>query len=136
MSLKPVYATTTAIQTTGLNSLADGSGNSSSEQDNTSNRYLDLRLDVTVAAAAANTGHVEVYLLEGSTTAELSTTVNKSNMRFVGSVALNGTTAVRKSFFVQNAPEFWSSRVVNESGGSLASSANTVDFTGINYEDV
>lgn len=136
MSLKPVYATTTAIQTTGLNSLDDGSGNASSQQSNASNRYLDARIDVTVAASGANTGHIEVYLQEGSTTAELSTSANKSNMRFIGSIQMNGTTVVRKSLFVQNLPEFWGSRIENTSGGSLASSANTVDFTGINYEDV
>ena len=135
-NLKPVYASESTIIDTGLNSLASGSGAGSSEVDNSSNRYLDLRIDVEMAAAAANTGYVDIYLQEGSTTAKLSTTANKGNMRHIGSLQLNGTTTVRKSFFAKNASEFWGARAENTSGGALAASGNTVKYTGINYENI
>ena len=136
MSLRPVYATEATLLSTTLNSLANGAAVSSSEQDNSTTRLLDARIDVEMAAAAANTGLVAVYLLEGSATGKLSTTAQRANMRYIDSVQLNGTTVVRKAIFAQNMPKFYSVRVINDSGGALAASANVVKLTGLNYEDV
>jgi len=135
-NLKPVFASEATSQSTGLNSLADTSSNSSSEIDNSSNKYLDMQFNIEMAAAAANTGVCTLYLSEGAATGKTSTTVNLSNMRRIGDVQLNGTTVVRKTFFVENMPEFWKSHIINNSGGALASSANTVKYVGINYENV
>ena len=136
MSLKPVYATEATLLSTTLNDLANGAAESSAEQDNGTARILDARIDVEMAAAAANTGFVELWMQEGSATGKLSTTANKSNMRPVGSFQLNGTTVVRKAFFVDNMPKFYGLRVINVSGGALAATLNTVKITGLNYEDV
>lgn len=135
-NLKPVYATESTILSTALDSLANGSAVASSEQDNSTNRYLDMRVDLSFAASAANTGYVPIYLQEGSATGLTSTSSNRSNMRYLGSIQMNGTNTVRKSLFVENLPKFWNLRVVNDSGGSFFSSSNTVKFTGINYENV
>ena len=136
MSLKPVYATEATLLSTTLNSLANGAADSSSEQDNSTARILDARIDVEMAAAGANTGLVAVYLLEGSATGKLSTTAQLANMRYIGSLQLNGTTVARKSFFAGDMPKFYTARVVNNSGGALAATLNTVKLTGVNYEDV
>lgn len=135
-NLKPVYATESTLLSTGLNSLANGSGADSSEQDNSSNRYLDARIDVEIAASGANTGYVVIYLLEGSATGKTSTSANRANMRAAGSVQLNGTTTVRQSILVRDMPKYWICRLLNDSGGSLAASGSTVKFTGLNYENV
>ena len=135
-NLKPVFSTEATLLSTGLNSLANGGAASSSEQDNSTDRYLDIRVDVEMAAAAANTGYVVIYALEGDATGKLSDTANRANMRALDSIQLNGTTAVRKSILVKDVPKFWAVRVINDSGGALASSGNTVKFTGINFENV
>lgn len=136
MSLKPIYASEANVLTTELNSLADaGTATTTTEINNSSNRYLDARLDVDIAASGAATGFVSLYLLEGQTTGVLSTT-QKPNMRYIGDIQLNGTTDVNASFLVEGMPEFWKGHIVNNGGASLKSSGNTVKFTGINYEDV
>ena len=135
MSLKPIYATEANVMTTELNALADsGTATTTTEIDNSSNLYLDARIDVDIAAAGAATGYVALYMLEGQTTGILSTT-QKANMRFIGDIQLNGTTDVNKSFFVQNMPEFWKGHVINNGGAGLQTSGSTIKFTGINYED-
>ena len=136
MALKPIYATEANVLTTELNSLADaGTASTTTEIDNSTNRYLDARIDADIAAAGAATGFVSLYLLEGSATGVLSTT-QKPNMRYVGDIQLNGTTDVNKSFFVPNMPKYWKGHIVNNGGAGLKTSGNTVKFTGITYEDV
>ena len=131
-------APTTRVSTE-LNSLANGSGaTATAEFDNTATgtRHIHGEFTCDFAAAGTTTGRVDVYLLVGTTTAELSTTAKTSNMRFIGTVELNGTTAVRKTLRVSDLPSrFWKERVVNNSGSAMASSGNTIKFTGINFTD-
>jgi hypothetical protein len=135
-NLKPVYATQSTVLSTGLNSLAAGSGANSSEQDNTANRYLDMFVDVEIAAASAATGFVTLYLLGGSATGKTATSANLANMKKIGDVQLNGTTTARAQFLVENLPSFWMLRLINNDAAvALAASGNTVKFTGINYEN-
>ncbi len=136
MAEERVFAPEVNAMTTELNSLADTSAASTTtEITNAVNRYVDMYLDISVAAAGAATGTVAIYLLYGSTTALLSTT-ELPNMRFIGNVTLNGTTVVRKTFFVEGVAEFWKARLVNNGGAALASSANTIKYTGISKEVV
>ena len=124
---------------TELNSLANSAGaTATTEFDNTATgtRYIDGEFTCDFAAAGTTTGSVNVYLLVGTTTAELSTTAKTSNMQFIGAVELNGSTAVRKTLRVTGLPSrFWKERVVNNSGAAMASSGNTIKFTGISYTD-
>jgi len=131
------YSAQTEIITTELNSLADTSAaTATTEVDNSTNRYIEGFLDCYFNGAGATTGSVAIYILGGNATGELATTANTSNMRYVGSVELNGTTAVRKQLTFSEIPKFWKVRVVNNSGAALAASGNLIDFTGINYADV
>lgn len=124
------------LLTTELNSLANaGTAVSSSEYNNTSNRWIDGEVEVYVAASAANTGYVDIYLLEGTTTGNLATYAQRQNARRIGSVQLNGTTAVRKRLPISGIAPYTKCLLDNTSGGSLASSGNTVTLLGINYTD-
>jgi hypothetical protein len=136
-TVKPSYSAQSTIISTELNSLADTSAaTGTAEIDNTTNRYLDGYLDCYFNGAGATTGSVAVYLLCGNATGETSTTAKTSNMRYVGSVELNGTTAVRKQLEVNGLPKFWNVRCINNSGAALAASGNLIKFTGLNYSDV
>lgn len=129
-------ASVTNLLTTELNSLANaGSAVSTSEYDNTTNRYIDGEIEVNLAAAAANAGYVSVYLIEGNTTGNLATYAVLQNARKIGDVKLNGTTAVRKRLQVPGIAPFSKAVVYNGSGGALAASGNTVTMLGINYTD-
>lgn len=135
MSIKPVFASETTLLDSGLNSLGATSAASGSEQDNSSNRYIDGRFDVECAGGSATTGFATLYLCEGSATGKTSDTAIVGNMRRIGDIFMNGTSTVRKSFLVNNLPKFWVPRIINNSV-AWAGSGNTVKFTGINYEDV
>lgn len=135
-NLKTVYATEATTLSTELNSLASASGASStSEVDNSSNRYIDCFFDIVLAAASATSEYCAVYLVPGSATGVLATT-ELTNMRFIGDVQLNGTTAVQKTIFVEAMPKYWKIRLINNSSVALAATANTVKYTGINYENI
>ena len=135
MSLKPIYATETTLQSTGLNSLTNGGTvTASSDRDNSSNRYLDGSFSFEVAGASASTGVVSLYIQEGDATGKVAT-AQKLNMRHVCDVQLNGTTTVRKTRKIEGMPKYWREHIINDSGVALAASGNTVKFTGLNYED-
>jgi len=130
------YATQSTVISTELNSLANTSAaNGTAEIDNSTNRYLDGYLDCYFNGAGATTGSVAVYALCGNATGELSTTAKTSNMRYLGSVELNGTTAVRKQLQITDIPKYWKVRCINNSGAALAASGSLIKFTGINYTD-
>lgn len=134
MAIKPVFATETTLLDSALNSFGATSAVNSSEQDNSSSRYIDGRIDVECAGGSATTGFCTIYLCEGSATGKTSDTAVVGNMRRIGDVFLNGTSTVRRSLLVNNLPEFWLVRVINNSV-VWAGSGNSVKFTGINYED-
>jgi hypothetical protein len=135
-TIKPLFATETTVMSTELNSLTSGgSVAATAEQDNTTNRYLDGDFILDFAGAGATTGSVIIYLLEGAATGTLSTTTKSSNMRQIGSIELNGATAVRKKIRVDGLTKFWKPYVTNSAGANLAASGNTIKFTGINYSD-
>ena len=136
MSLKPLYAAETTVLSTGLDSLAGTSSATSSEQDNSSNRYLDGWINVELASASADTGYCSVYLLEGGATGKLSTSAQLSNMRKLNDVQMNGATTVRENIFVKNLPKFWSVHLIKNATPALAASGNTIKFIGVNYENV
>lgn len=126
----------TTIISTELNSVANATSTvGTNEQNNTTSRFIEGEFDVYLAAAGANTGYVSVYVIEGTTTGNLATYANLQNARWVGTVQLNGATAVRKRLFLQGIAPYWKIMVRNDSGGALASSGNIVKFIGINYTD-
>lgn len=133
----PDTANTVSLMTTELNSLANAtSAASTTERDNTTTRYAEAEIEVQLAAAAANTGFVDIYLIEGITTGDLSTYAQLQNARKIGSVQLNGTTTVQKKLPpFQGLGPFYKAVVYNGSGGALAASNNTVTLLGYRYTD-
>jgi len=132
---KPLYATQATLTVTGLSTLADtASVSETAEHDNTVDRYMWVDFSITLTAAAATTGTVDVYVLEGNTTGSLSSTTKTSNMRRIGSVELNGTTAVTKVLQYYDTKSFWKLHFINNSGAALAS--ETVTMRGVNPESV
>lgn len=135
-TVKPSYSAQSTIISTELDSLANTSAATcTSEIDNTSNLYIEGLLDCYFNGAGATTGSVAVYALCGNATGELSTTAKTSNMKYLGSVELNGTTAVRKQLQITDIPKYWKVRCINNTGAALAASGNLIKFTGINYTD-
>lgn len=131
------YGTETTTLSTELNSLANATGAASTtEISNTTNRFVEMELDVYLAAASATTSYVQVYVLEGTSTGNLATTAQLQNPRLIGTVQLNGATAVRKNFKFDSVSPYWKVYIYNASGVALAASGNTVKYTGKNLVDV
>jgi len=132
---KPLYAAPSTLTVTGLSTLADtASVSETAEHDNTVDRYMWVDFSITLTATAATTGTVDVYVLEGNATGSLSSTAKTSNMRRIGSVELNGTTAVTKVLQYYDTKSFWKLHFINNSGAALAS--ETVTMRGVNPESV
>lgn len=135
MSAKPLYSSEQTV-TISLDSLADGSGVSSSEIDNSSNLFLDDDLEINLKGSnVGETGSVAIYMLRGNATGELEDVDNATRL---GAVYLNGATAVRKVLRVRDLPKFYKLRAVHASSNSYAldSSGNSMAFLGINIQDV
>ncbi len=133
---KPLFATPITLLSTELDGLLDtASATQTTETDNSTSPHIDGLLDCEIAAAAATTGSVSVYAMEGSVTGVLSTSAKSSNMRKIGSVELNGTTAVRKQLRYDNVAPFFKIHCINNSGAALATTGNTIKLTGVNFTD-
>jgi hypothetical protein len=133
--VKPSYSTLQTLTVPGLYVLANtASATETAEHDNTTDLFIDGELTCQFSAGGATTGFVDVYMLEGNETGVLSTTAKNSNMRRIGSVELNGTTPVTKTFSISELPPFYKFHFYNGSGAALAS--ETVKFRGVNYTDV
>lgn len=135
MSASPLYSSSQTV-TIALNNIADGAEASSSEIDNSTNLFLEDDLEVNLAGGnAGETGRVSIHMLRGNAAGVLETTDNATQ---IGSVTLNGVSAVRKVIRVSNIPKFYKIRAVHASSGaySLGASGNSMSFLGINIQDV
>ena len=135
MSAKPEYSGAQAV-TISLNSAVDGADVLSNELDNSSNLFLDSDLEIELKGSnASETGSVAVYVLRGNATGELE---DLNNATRLGTVYLNGTTAVRKVVRVHELPKFYKLRAVHSSSGAYAldSTGNGMAFLGLNIQDV
>lgn len=145
------YGAKTAMTMT-LTSLASGTGaRESTVVSNSTNKFDDAIIQVqTNGSAAGNTAAVDfyVYAALGDTTYTDAATgtdaaftaANRKNAVWIGSVTLNGTTAVNctlpksvASCFGGIMPEKWGLIAVNNSGAALAASAGTISYQGITY---
>lgn len=129
------YGTVTTALSTELNGLAAGGNATSTEQTHDGSPLLEV--SVELAGAAASTETVSVYLAAGTETAKTATTVNTPNMRFLGSVTLNGVTTVRSTFDpVINPPQFYNIHVRGAETTALAATGNTVKVRATGYTTV
>jgi len=135
MSAKPLYGANTSATIT-LDSLADGGDASSTEVDNSTTLALGLDVEVNLKGSnAGETGRVSIYLKRGNETGVLET---DENATMIGSVALNGTTAVRKDIRVDDIPKFYMIYVKHASSSTYAlnSTGNTIKYQPFNIQDV
>jgi hypothetical protein len=135
MSAKPLYSGPQPV-TIALNSAVDGADVSSNEIDNSTNLFLMKDLEVNLQGSnAAEAGSVAIYMLRGNATGALD---DVGNALRLGTVYLDGTTAVRKVIRLDNIPKFCKLRAVHSSSGAyaLAGSGNGMSFLGVNIQDV
>jgi len=133
--LKPHYSVATLLTITGLATLADtASLTESTEHNNSTDLFIDVEIQCQFTAAGTTTGSVDIYALTGLETGVLSSPANISNMRRLGSVELNGTTAVSKTLLLTDVPPFWKMHFINNSGAALT--AANIKMLGVNFTDV
>ena len=140
MALTVTYGTNTALTgwSTALASVAASGTSTSGSVDNSTNKYPACKMEIELDGDnASSAGSVDLYLQEstdGGTA--FSTSGDTSDMRYIGSVQLNGTTLVRKVIDVGNLPQYWKVYVVN-GDATYGLGANTViSYQGITYADV
>lgn len=124
-------ASPTAL-TISLDSLADGSGVNSNAVDNSSARYGEIDLEVKLTGTSGSTGVVNVFLLRSVDNSDFS---DNNNGEFIDSIVMNGTSQVIKTMRVLSLSKHYKIRVVNASGGALASSGNSIDWLGVRPTD-
>jgi hypothetical protein len=161
-NIKEEFGSSTSITITSLNSLASAqyAGCQSSAVDNTSNKYFDALVTVTVAVGAGTIAndkcaYVYAYGSEDGTTYVLDGTAdlidgsdgtvtigNPSNAKLIGIVAIpTQSYTYRGVFSVAHAfggvlPRKWGIIVVNYSGIATAAAGNSASYTGIYYTSV
>lgn len=135
MSAKPLYGTRTSVTIT-LNSLANGALADSSEYNNTSDLFLGKWLEINAKGSnAGETGNLEIYAREGLVTGVLN---GDSNLRRIGAVRLNGTTAVRRILFYDRPAPFYKivCKQVSSSTFALDTTGNSAFDLGENLQDI
>lgn len=145
------YGTKTAIAVTALNSLGSGSGMQSAVVDNTTNKFDDAMLQfASNGTVAGNTSQIDFYVYsalgdtayaDGASGSDATfTAANRKNSVYIGSMYLNGTTAVTCTLartvaqcFGGVMPAKWGLIAVNNSGAALAASGHSANYQGITY---
>lgn len=135
MSAKPLYSDRTTV-TVNLNSLSNGAIVDSSEHDNTDDLSLAKIIEVNaVGSNAAESGTLIVYAREG-----LITAINETdeNLTRIGSVTLNGTTAVTKVLRYDNPAPFFKIAFKQSSSATyaLGAAGNSANILSENIQDV
>ena len=127
------------VLTTGLNDLANNTSATSAGtllgtaavSAGDAQGPFEIAVFVTVAAAAANTGNVELFAKFSRDGTNYSDDLND---RLIGIAKLNGTTAVRTSMRAVLDYPHCQIRLRNASGGALAASANTVALDSVSVD--
>lgn len=146
-TVKTGYGTATAITWSGqgLNSLTNATYSAASDTiDNTSNLYLDMLVEVEIAdIAEAGNFQVVLYVTSSVDGTDFSTT-QAQNMAYLGTVSTpSGTAGTWRSraFSVAAAfggvlPPKWKLVAYNDTGVTLASSANAAQYRGVFAQSV
>jgi len=150
--IKNAYGTKTTITITGT-SLANGSARESTVIDNTTNKFTDARVRVALNGQTSGSAQVDFYVYsalgdtgytDGATGSDAAfTAANRLNARYVGSIQMNVTTAVKGELpsiaaaFGGVMPDKWGLIMVNNSGAALSATAGdtVIEFEGI-YQTV
>ena len=144
--LKLKYGTTQTLTVSGFNSLAGGSVAVSSDVDNTTDLFVDVLIEVTVAEITEATNRQVVVWATSSvdgTNFSEGVSGNRANMALVGSVPIVGTGPHRSkamslaAAFGGVVPPKWRLVLHNDNGSTaLASSGNSVQYRGVHWQSV
>lgn len=135
MSAKPLYGASTAVTVT-INGLVNGGFANSAEYNNTVDLALAKLIEVVLAGSnVAESGAVYVYARQGIATGVLET---DENLKPIGIVHLNGTTAVRSVLRYDNPAPFFQLAFKHVSSGaySLGAAGNSANILSENIQDV
>ena len=101
----------------------------------TDNNKPGMKVECEFTADAASTATVDLYLIESLDAGTDYSTTAVEDMRWIGTVTLNGTTTVRKILDVWGLPEDFKVHVVNnDSSNGLGTS--TVSYQTYTFADV
>lgn len=145
-TVKEQFGAVTSLTVTGFNSLAGGSYATSDAVDNTSDLFLDVLVEVTVAdIVEAGNKQVLVYAVSSvdGTNYSDNQSGNPQSMAFVGALPMNGTGPWRSramslaSAFGGSVPPKWKLVLMNDnSTTALAGSGNSVQYRGVLAQSV
>jgi hypothetical protein len=136
--IKIAYGSETSITIT-LDSLADGGDVTATAVDNSSNLFPDALIQLILDGSNASQDElVEVYIKPSPDNSDFDAgAAPEENATLIGTIKMDGTNTVKKSFFVSRAgmplPKYWQLHVVNQSGYALNSSGNSATYTGVYY---
>jgi hypothetical protein len=135
-----------ALTVSSLNSLAGGSYATSNEVDNSSDLFVDVMVEVTIAdITEAGNKQAVVYAIDciDGTNWSDNQSGNPQAMRLLGVVPMNGTGPWRSAAMSVAAafggvvPPKWKVVILNDnSTTALASSGNSVQYRGVQYQSV
>lgn len=125
-TLSRYFDTSEDTLTITLTSLADGSGADSSAIDNSSDKFIDADLTIKSNGTASSTGLLEIYLLASNDNTDFT---DSANAKLIGTVLMNGTTAVKKVIRIYDLPKHYKIRVVNNSGAALSATGGDHELT-------
>ena len=133
---KPLYGTRTSLTISGLNSLANATVATSNAVDNSSGLYQDYLIEVYIDGTAASTAWLEVRLLASNDNTNFGTWESGITLGVIDlSVDLQ-----RGFFSISNilyqAPKYFKIAVKNNTGASLAASANEIQYLPIQIQIV
>lgn len=127
--MKLSYGTTTSLTVTGIGTLANGTSATSSTVDNTTNLFVDVKIEIVFATAsgATATGTFEVW---GKESVDNSDFDDDSNDKLVTICVLAAAGVQTRKRIISLAPVFggtippyWQIRVKNSTGAALTSAS-------------
>lgn len=133
--LKPIYGTKTAI-TISLNSLANGSIAVSNAIDNSTDRYQDFLIEITISGTAASNAWLDVRLLPSEDGTNFGTWENAIPLGTINLSVSPQTAHFSLLNVLFQAPKYFKIAVKNNTGNNLSATGNSASYQGINIEIV
>lgn len=135
--IKEKYASPAAITLSSLDSLADGSSDTSSEIDNSSNLYKDILVVVTITTGSGTGGSGVIRVFAVASTDSLYPDGANEELRPIGTFNANSDSSIFRQTGMSVAQAFGGTMpsackivVKNDSGAALAGSGNSAAYEG------
>lgn len=135
VTLKPIYGTKTAI-TISLNGLGNGNIAISDAIDNSTNRYQDFLIEITISGTATTTAWLDVRLLPSEDGTNFGTWDSAIPLGTINLSVSPQTAHFSLLNALFQAPKYFKIAVKNNTGSALSASGNSAYYQGINIEIV